>query len=160
MHTSTQLGWVMRFGLAPFPGCQGSCAIVPNGPTGSVASFNIRLGLKCKHVASTLILNMWLLCSNCALPWTNKFLDVFSKTDIAYQQQRSLLHPRASAEFSEKMRKFLRSLAEYLTALAFLCCHYIFDSHMACLTLTFIVLNSKSILKPHSNLFGASLDAL
>ena len=35
------------------------------------------------------------------------------------------------------MCKFLRSLAEYLAALAFLCCHYIFDSYITCLTLSF-----------------------
>ena len=47
VHTSPQLSWIMRSGLAPFPGCQGSCDIVPNGPAGSVISFNIRQGLKC-----------------------------------------------------------------------------------------------------------------
>ena len=36
-----------------------------------------------------------------------------------------------------EMCKFLRFLAEYLTALAFLCCHYIFDSYITCLTLSF-----------------------
>ena len=39
--------WIMRSGLASFPGCQGSCGIVPNGPAGSVVSFNICQGLKC-----------------------------------------------------------------------------------------------------------------
>ena len=33
--------------LASFPGCQDSCGIVPNGPVGSVVSFNISQGLKC-----------------------------------------------------------------------------------------------------------------
>ena len=67
-----QLSWITWSGLAPFPGCQGSCGIVPNGPTGSVVFFNIRQGLKCWHVASTPTLTMWLLCSNCAFPWTTK----------------------------------------------------------------------------------------
>ena len=35
------------------------------------------------------------------------------------------------------MCKFLRSLAEYLAALAFLCCHYIFDSYFTSLILSF-----------------------
>ena len=39
-------------------------------------------------------------------------------------------------EFSDKMHKFLRSQAEYLVALAFLCCHYIFGSYVTCLTLS------------------------
>ena len=33
--------------------------------------------------------------------------------------------------------RFLRSLADFLSALAFLCCHYIFDSYVTCLTLSF-----------------------
>ena len=64
-----ELAWS---GLAPIPGYQGSCCIVPNGPTGLFNSFNIRQGLKCKHVASTSTLTMWLLCSNCSLLWTTK----------------------------------------------------------------------------------------
>ena len=47
VRTSLQLSWITQSGLAPFPGCQGSCGIVPNGPAGSVVSFNIRQGLKC-----------------------------------------------------------------------------------------------------------------
>ena len=47
VRTSPQLSWITQSGLAPFPGCQGSCGIVPNGPAGSVVSFNIRQGLKC-----------------------------------------------------------------------------------------------------------------
>ena len=66
---------------ATFPECQGSCSIVPNGHTSLVVSFNIHQGLKCKDVASTPTLTMWLLCSNCALPWTTKFLGVFSKAN-------------------------------------------------------------------------------
>ena len=44
---SPLLSWIMRCGLAPFPGCQGSCGIVPNGPASLVVSFNIHHGLKC-----------------------------------------------------------------------------------------------------------------
>ena len=44
---------------------------------------------------------------------------------------------RPSAEFSGKMHRTLRSLAEYLATLAFLCCHYIFDSYDTYLTLSF-----------------------
>ena len=33
--------------FSTFPGCQGSCGIVPNGPAGSVVSFNISQDLKC-----------------------------------------------------------------------------------------------------------------
>ena len=45
-----------------------------------------------------------------------------------------------SAEFLGKMHQFIRSLAEYLVALAFFCCHYIFDLCISSLTLRFIVL--------------------
>ena len=38
--------WIMRSGLASFPVCQGSCGIVPNGPTGSGVSFSIHHSLK------------------------------------------------------------------------------------------------------------------
>ena len=31
--------------------------------------------------------------------------------------------------------RFLSSLADFLSALAFLCCHYVFDSYVTCLTL-------------------------
>ena len=44
---------------------------------------------------------------------------------------------RYSAEFSGNMGKYLRSLTECLVVLAFLCCHYIFDSYITCLTLSF-----------------------
>ena len=81
VHTFLHLSWRTWSSLAPFPGCQGSW--VPNGPAGSVVSFNIRQGLKCKHVTSTPTLNMWLLSSNYALLWTTKFVGVFSKTDTA-----------------------------------------------------------------------------
>ena len=92
--------------------------------------------MKCKHVALTPTLTMWLLCSNYGLPWTAKFLGVFSKIDAMQLQQCSLLDLRPTAEFSGKMHKFLSSLAEYPVVLAFLCCH-IFDSYFTCLTLTF-----------------------
>ena len=36
-----------------------------------------------------------------------------------------------------KMPNFFRSEAEYLAALAFLCCHYIFDSYGTSFTLCF-----------------------
>ena len=137
MRISSQLSWITRSGLAPFPGCQGSFGIVPNGPAGSVVSFNIRQGLKCKYVDSTPTLTMWLLWSNCALLTTPKFLGVFPKTDTTQRKQRSLLDRRPSTEFSGKLRKFLRSLAEYLAALAFLCFHYVFDLYITCLTLSF-----------------------
>ena len=42
-----QLNWITQSGLAPFPGCQGSCGIVPNGAAGSVVSFSIHEDLKC-----------------------------------------------------------------------------------------------------------------
>ena len=42
-----------------------------------------------------------------------------------YPQQRSLLDLRPSVEFSDKICRFLRSLADFLLALAFLCCHCI-----------------------------------
>ena len=45
-----------------------------------------------------------------------------------------------SAEFLGKMHQFIRSLAESLVALAFFCCHYIFDLCISSLTLSFIVL--------------------
>ena len=45
-----------------------------------------------------------------------------------------------SAEFLGKVHKFIRSLAEYLVALAFFCCHYIFDLCISSLSLSFIVL--------------------
>ena len=137
MHTSSELIWITRSGFAPFLGCQGSCGIVSNGPVSSVVFFNICQRLKCKHIASTLTLTIRLLCSSCTLPWTTKFLVVFPKTDTMQHQQRSLLDPAPSAELSSKMHKFLRSSAQYLTALAFLCCHYIFDSYITCLTLCF-----------------------
>ena len=82
MRTSPQLSWITWSDLAHFQGCQECCGIVPNGPT-SLVSFNICQGLKCKHVTSTTILTMWLLCSNCTLPWTTKFL-VYSKRQILH----------------------------------------------------------------------------
>ena len=53
-----ELSWIVQSGLAPFPGCQGSCGIVPNGPADLVISFHICQGLKCQHVASTPTLTM------------------------------------------------------------------------------------------------------
>ena len=35
--TSPHLSWTTQSGLTTFPGCQGSCGIVPNGPTGLIA---------------------------------------------------------------------------------------------------------------------------
>ena len=40
VRTSPQLSWITRSSLAPFPGYQGSCGIVPNQSTGLVVSFN------------------------------------------------------------------------------------------------------------------------
>ena len=63
--------------FGPFPGCQGSCGTVPNGPASSVVSFNICWGLKCYHVVSTPNLTMWLLSSHCILSWTIKVVATF-----------------------------------------------------------------------------------
>ena len=41
VRTSPQLSWIARSGLAPVPGCQGFCGVVPNGSAGSFVSFNI-----------------------------------------------------------------------------------------------------------------------
>ena len=61
--------------------------------------------------------------------------------------------------------RFQRSLTDFLSALAFLCCHYILDSYVTCLTLEYInfwcVSNlEQSLFQLHSNLFQANLDAL
>ena len=45
--TSMQLSWISQSGLALFPGCQGSCGIVPDGHADSVISFNIHQVFKC-----------------------------------------------------------------------------------------------------------------
>ena len=68
VRTFLRLSWITRSVLARFLWRQGSC----DGKTDLVVSFNIRQGLKCQHVASTPNLPMWLLHSNCALPWTTK----------------------------------------------------------------------------------------
>ena len=136
MYTSPQLSLITRSGLASFLGCRCSCVIVPNGPAGLIVSFNIRQGLKCKYVASTSALIVWVLCSNYALPWTTKVLGVFSKT--RYYLTLAALSPGPKALCW--MHKFLRSLAEYLAASAFLCCHYIFDSYTTCFWLLALTL--------------------
>ena len=46
------------------------------------------------------------------------------------------LGPKVLCWIFSKISKFLRSLAEYLVALAFLC-YYIFDSYITCLTPSF-----------------------
>ena len=79
--------------------------------------------------------------SNCTLTWITKFLVAFSKVDTTQLQQCYLLNSKSSAQFSSKVRKFLRSLTEYLAVLAFLYCHYIFDSYIICLTLSFNTLS-------------------
>ena len=61
--------------------------------------------------------------------------------------------------FSGKLCKFLRTLAGYLVALAFLCCHYIVDSHIAwLLALTLYMCTSIHIdffyIILNSNYFG------
>ena len=91
-------------------------------------------------------------------------------------QQQSLLELRPSAEFSSKISTFSRSLADFLSVLAFLLCYFIFDSYVTSLTLTihiifcaFIVLNSsyfghiqiilsqsRCSLEPKNFLMGAS----
>ena len=118
----------MQYGLGSFLWWHGTCVIVPNESAGSVVSCNMRQASNCKHVALIPILTMWLLSSNYAFPWDTKFLGVFSKTDTMQLQQSFPLNPRFSAEFSGKIRNFLGSLPEFLSALAFLCCHYMFDS--------------------------------
>ena len=45
--------------------------------------------------------------------------------------------PKPYDEFPSKMCKILRFLANFLSALALLCCHYIFDSYVTCLALSF-----------------------
>ena len=66
------------------------------------------------------------------------------------------MEPGPSAEFSSKMCKFLRSLVDFLSALAFLCCHYIFDLYIICLTLSF---NTVYVDSSHINfLCGYSLE--
>ena len=132
MHTSPQLSWIT------WSGCQGSFGIVPNRPGGSVISFNICQGLKCKHVASTPNLTVWLLYSNCILEQLSFECNLKGRYYITPAVlSLSLLDARSSAKFSSKTLKFLRSVAEYLAALAFLCCHYIFDSYITCLTVCF-----------------------
>ena len=44
VHTSPQLCWIARSGLALFPICQGSCGIVSSGLASSVVSFNTDQG--------------------------------------------------------------------------------------------------------------------
>ena len=44
VRTSLQFSWIMRSSLVPFPGCQDSCGIVPNGRAGSISLY-IRQGL-------------------------------------------------------------------------------------------------------------------
>ena len=58
----------MQSSLAPFSGCQGSCGIVPNGPAGSVISFNMRQGLVCS-------LNTDLNYVTLAIPQLHPFLN-------------------------------------------------------------------------------------
>ena len=79
MNPAVALDNAIRSSLATFPAFHGSYGIVPNGPAGSVVTFNICQGLTRKHVASTPTSNMWLSCSNCALPWTTKFLGCILK---------------------------------------------------------------------------------
>ena len=52
-------------------------------------------------------------------------------------KQHFLPDKRSSGDFSSKMCKFLRSLADLLSALAFLCWHYTFNSYVTFLTLSF-----------------------
>ena len=114
--------------LTTFPECQGSFGIVLHGPVGLVICYNIRQELKCKHIALTL--TMWLLSSNCALPWTTNFFDVFSKTYNMKREQRSP-GPKALRSIFSKIYKFWRSLFGLFLF------HYIFDLYITCLTLSF-----------------------
>ena len=52
-----------------------------------------------------------------------------------------------------KYAKFLWSLADSLSALVFLCCHYIFGSYVTCLSLSF----NSVFLQLHSNYFFVHL---
>ena len=40
-HISPQMSWITLSGLAPSPGCQGSCGTIPNGPARTVIFFNM-----------------------------------------------------------------------------------------------------------------------
>ena len=139
MHTTLQLSWITQSGVAPFSGCHGSCGIVPNGPASLVISFSIHQGLECKPVASTPTLIMW--CDYYAL--TAPFFEpisfwVYSQRQILRNANSDLSWTQGPLlKISGKILKFLRSLAEYLVALTFLCCHYILDSYITCLTLSF-----------------------
>ena len=53
--------------------------------------------------------------------------------------------------------RFLRLLADFLSALAFLWCHYIFDSYVTCLTLSFIYYTHYICVIPFILIFGASI---
>ena len=153
VHTSPQLSWITMWGLTPSPEYQGSCGIVPYGPAGFVVSFNIHLELKCNHVASTPTLTMWLLYFNCTPLWTNKFFGEISKTDTVLCLQHSLLDQRPSSDFFCKMHKFLRFLAEYLVALAFLYCYYIFKAWVHYFHQIFIFSPTDSPSKTMKNYF-------
>ena len=65
------------------------------------------------------------------------FWGVYSQRQIQRNSTSAFSWTWGLLQFSGKMRKFLRSLAEYLVALAFLCCHYIFHLYITCLALSF-----------------------
>ena len=76
---------------------------------------------------------------------TAPFLEPLSKVAATFRGNMQQLfgcilidrYVTQAAKFSGKMHKLLRSLVEYLATLVFLCCHYIFDSYVTCLTLSF-----------------------
>ena len=174
MRTSSQLSQITQSGLAPFPGCQGPCGIVPNGPAGSVASFSICQGLKCQHVTSTLTSTMWLLCSffeplsKVAATFVRKMWQFFWCILAERHITPAMLSPgpKDLCWISGKLRKCLKSLAGFLSALAFLCCHYILAMSPAwllalilyictCIHTNFWYVYSleQYVFRPHSNLF-------
>ena len=77
-----QLSFIMQSGLAPFPG---SGFLWHSSKWahwfGCFLQYTSGLEVLAWHVASTLTLAMWLLHSNCTLPWMTKFPGVFSYTD-------------------------------------------------------------------------------
>ena len=131
MHLSPQLSWTTRSGLAPLPGCQGSCGILPNGLVVLVVFFNIRQGLKYykpEHRPELCDLSYVLIApflepqSKVVSTFRGKLRQLFGCILIhrSVTKQHSLLSPRPSAKFSGKMRKFLISLADFLLTLTFL----------------------------------------
>ena len=126
MFSSMQLSCIVRFGLALFPGCQGSWGIVRNG-TRWFSCFLQETGIEVSACSLNTGSNYATTMLQLRPSLNTNFLGVFWEKDTMSLQQHSLPDLGPTFEFSGKMRKFLRSLAEYLVGLAFLCCHYIVD---------------------------------